>query len=115
MSDPIAFDIRTDNGTTLVRVHDGIFTDTRDPLLAALLQLADTPGACIVIDLAEVPLCDSSALNMFVQVHRRATATGGQLRLANPQPMVRRILHVTNLGQLIPIHPDTDDGAAERP
>ena len=111
MSDAIAFDTRTDNGTTVVRVGEGIFADNRDPLLAALLHLADTPGACIIVDLTDVPLCDSGALNMLVQVHQRATATGARLRLANPQPMVRNILHVTNLDQLIPIHTDTGDGA----
>ena len=111
MSAAIAFDIRTANGTTVVRVGEGIFADNRDPLLAALLHLADTPGACIIVDLTDVPLCDSGALNMLVQVHQRATATGARLRLANPQPMVRNILHVTNLDQLIPIHTDTGDGA----
>jgi anti-anti-sigma factor len=115
MSAPLAFDTHTNDDTTVVRVGDSVFTDNRDPLLTALLHLADTPRACIVIDLTDVPLCDSSALNMLVQVHQRATATGGQLRLTNPQPMVRRILHITNLDQLIPIHSDTGDGAEGRP
>jgi|tagenome__1003787_1003787.scaffolds.fasta_scaffold20319887_1 anti-anti-sigma factor len=106
MTTTIAFDTSTDSGTTLVRVHDGIFADNREPLLAALLQLADATPAHIVIDLSEVPVCDSAALNMLVQVHQRATATGGSLRLAAPQPMVRRILRVTNLDQLIPVQPD---------
>jgi anti-anti-sigma factor len=110
MTTPLAFDTHTHTGSTVVRVGEGIFADNRDPLLAALLDLADTPNACIVIDLSDVPLCDSGALNMLVQVHQRATATGGQLRLANPRPMVRRILHITNLDQLIPIHTDTGDG-----
>jgi anti-anti-sigma factor len=92
-------------------VGEGVFVDNRGPLLAALLQLADTPRTRITIDLTDVPLCDSGALNMFVQVHQRATATGGSLRLTNPQPTVRRILHVRNLDRLIPIQTDTGDGA----
>ena len=109
MSAPIAFDVSSDNGTTLVRVGDSIFTDKREPLLTALLGLADTPGARMIIDLSDVPLCDSAALNMLVQVHQCAAAAGGSLRLTNPQPMVRRVLHVTNLNRLIPINSDTDD------
>ena len=108
MSAPIAFDVSTVDGTTVVRVREGIFTDNRAPLLTALLGLADTPRARIVIDLSAVPLCDSAALNMLVQVHQRAAA-GGSLRLTNPQPMVRRVLHVTNLNRLIPKNSDTDD------
>ena len=53
-------------------------------------------------------LCDSSALSMFVQVHQRTTAAGGWLRLVAPQPMVRQILHVTNLDQLIPVQASVD-------
>ena len=48
---------------------------------------------------------------MFVQVHHRAIATGGSLRLTNLQPMVRRILHITNLDRLIAI--DTADADAD--
>jgi anti-sigma B factor antagonist len=109
MSTPIAFDVSSDNGTTRVRVGDSIFTDNREPLLTALLGLADTPRARIVIDLSDVPLCDSAALNMFVQVHQRAADAGGSLRLTNPRPMVRTILRATNLDRLIPINADTDD------
>jgi anti-anti-sigma factor len=109
MTAPIAFDISgIADGTTLVRVREGIFADNRDPLLTALLHLADTPSARIVIDLSDVPLCDSAALNMLVRVHQRVTPTGGFLRLANPQPMVRKVLHVTNLDRLIPIDADTE-------
>jgi anti-anti-sigma factor len=108
MTEPIAFDISSDNGIIRVRVHEGIFTDNRAPLLAEVLQLAAHRRARIVIDLSEVPMCDSSALNAFVQIHRHATAAGGWLRLAAPQPLVRRLLHVTNLDQLIPIYAYTN-------
>jgi anti-anti-sigma factor len=111
MTTPITFDISPGDGVTLVRVGEGIFTDNRDPLLTALLHLADTPGTGIVVDLSDVPLCDSGALNMLVQVHQRVTATGGSLRLINPQPMVGNILHVTNLDRLIPIDTDASDDA----
>jgi anti-sigma B factor antagonist len=112
MTESIAFDTSSDNGITRVRVHEGIFADNRATLLAELLQLAAHQRARIVIDLSEAPMCDSSALNAFVQIHQNATAAGGWLRLAAPQPLVRRLLHVTNLDQLIPVYADTD--AADR-
>ena len=103
MTAPIAFNSTIADGVTWVRVRDVIFADNRDPLLAELLRLADTAASRIVLDLSEVPLCDSSALSLFVQVHQLATAAGGGLRLVGLQPMVRQILHVTNLDQLIPV------------
>jgi len=108
MTTPIVFDSSTADGVTQVRVRDVIFADNRQPLLAELLRLADTAAARIVLDLSEVPLCDSSALSLFVQVHQRATAAGGWLRLTGPQPMVRRILRVTNLDQLIRVQAAVD-------
>jgi anti-sigma B factor antagonist len=107
MTTPLAYDISTDGGTTLVRVGDSIFADNRDQLMNTLLHLADTPGSHIVIDLSQVTLCDSAALNMLIRVHQRATATGGSLRLTCPQPMVHKILRITNLDRLMPIDTGT--------
>lgn len=111
MTAPIVFDIRTESGATVVSVGESIFAENRDQLMTALLRLADAPRARIVVDLSQVALCDSAALNMLVQVHQRATAAGGSLHLTNPQPMVRKTLRVTNLDRLIPV--STDIGGQE--
>jgi anti-anti-sigma factor len=62
----------------------------------------------LVLDLAGVELCDSSGLGMLVRGHRLATAHGGWLRLAAPQPLVRDLLAITNLDRLLPVYDDVD-------
>ncbi|WP_433796411.1 STAS domain-containing protein [Actinoplanes sp. CA-252034] len=109
MTYPLAFDIHEDNGVALVRVGDSVFSDNRDELMAVLLRLADTPGTRIVIDLSKVAMFDSAALSMLVLVHQRTTAGGGWLRLSHAQPLVRKLLHVTNLDRLIPTAPDDEE------
>jgi anti-sigma B factor antagonist len=66
----------------------------------------------LVLDLDAVTLCDSSGLGMFVSIHRRAGMAGGWLRLARPNPQLRRILSVTNLDRLLGAY-ETIDAAAE--
>jgi anti-anti-sigma factor len=102
----LSFDSAHVGDITVVRVHDPIFFDTRDALMAALLELTEESASHIVIDLSDVPVCDSAALNMFVRVHRAATSGHGWLRLAAPQALVARVLHSTNVDRMIPVYPD---------
>jgi anti-sigma B factor antagonist len=59
----------------------------------------------LVIDLGAVTFCDSGGLSLFVGLHRRTTALGGQLRLACLQPPVTAVLRATNLDRILPLHP----------
>jgi anti-sigma B factor antagonist len=62
--------------------------------------LAPLTGA-VTVDLGDVTFLDSSAIGVFVGVHKRLTADGGALRLRNPQDMPRRALEIVGLGEWI--------------
>jgi anti-anti-sigma factor len=49
------------------------------------------------VDLAGVTFMDCTGLGVLVAVRRAAARTGCQLRVTNPQPIVRRVLEVTGL------------------
>jgi anti-anti-sigma factor len=49
------------------------------------------------IDLAGVPFMDCSGLTVLVVLGQAAARTGCQLRITNPQPIVRRVLDLTGL------------------
>ena len=57
------------------------------------------------------PLQLSFANRDTIAGRRLVARTGGWLRMANSQPLVRRIMHVTNFDRLIPVHTDTGDDA----
>jgi anti-anti-sigma factor len=100
-------DISVSSGDpVVVAVAGKIMYDTHEPLLTALLILAERPSPAIVLDLADVPMCDSAGLNMLVQAERRARANGGWLRLANVQSMVKRVLTITNLDTILATYED---------
>jgi anti-anti-sigma factor len=98
-------DVAVEPGDPIVVTVTGkIMFDTHGPLLGTLLPLAERPSARIVIDLGGAPMCDSTGLNVLIQTERRARANGGWLRLANVQPMVDRVLAITNLHSVLPTY-----------
>jgi anti-anti-sigma factor len=97
----------------VVSVHGRIFYGTHEPLVDALTPLTESARPRIVVDLADVPMCDSTGLNILVQANLRAAARGGWLRLAAPQPMVSRVLEITGLDRTLPIYDSVVDAVAD--
>jgi anti-sigma B factor antagonist len=65
----------------------------KDDLRDVLSPLA----GIVTVDLGAVTFVDSSAIGVFVGVHKRLTSDGGALRLRNPQDMPRRALEIVGL------------------
>ncbi|MDI6102686.1 STAS domain-containing protein [Actinoplanes sp. NEAU-A12] len=63
----------------------------------------------LVIDLTGVTFCDSGGLSLFVELHRRITALGGELRLAGLREMVATVVRATNLDRLLLLYPTVDE------
>jgi|ERR1041384_7871752 anti-sigma B factor antagonist len=57
----------------------------------------------IDIDLSETPFIDSSGLGTLIALHKTARARKGAVRLLNPQPPVRQILELTQMGRIFEI------------
>jgi anti-anti-sigma factor len=93
----------------VVTVSGKILYDTQAQLAEILAALAERPDPRILLDLTAVPMCDSSALNLLVQTHSRASVNGGWLRLVGARPLVRKVLAVTNLGWLLPVYDSAEE------
>ncbi|GAA4443291.1 STAS domain-containing protein [Phytohabitans houttuyneae] len=59
----------------------------------------------VVLDLRDVSFVDSTGLGLLLSVHDRAAAEGGWLRLAALNPLVRRLLHTTELERRFDVYP----------
>lgn len=68
-----------------------------------LFALVDGGRHDLLIDLSEVSLIDAGTLGVLVRLLQRCRAEGGEVRLGNVQPLVRRVLEVTELGRLFPV------------
>ncbi len=51
----------------------------------------------VVLDMAGVAFCDSSALRVFVEAQRRSAAGGRTLEIAHPSAPVRNLFEVSGL------------------
>jgi len=101
--------IQEANDHVVVAVQGEIFYDTADPLRRALGTAVTAEHPRVVLDLSTVPLCDSTGANLLVHAHRAATGHGGWLRLAGAQPMVLRVLQITNLTRILSVYPTVED------
>jgi anti-anti-sigma factor len=104
MTDPLRVLVQADGPHAIVAAQGAVYFDTIEVLREALLPLAGGDQPRLVLDLSGVAVCDSSGLNLMVQTHQLAARHGGWLRLAGPQPLVRRALEATNLTRLLTVH-----------
>ena len=90
------------DGAVIVTVRGKVLYDTLAPLAEAVARLTGRPALRVVLDLSDVPMCDSSGLNLFVKTRSELTSSGGWLRLAGTRPLVDNVLHITNLDRILP-------------
>jgi anti-anti-sigma factor len=66
-------------------------------------------GGKVVLDLGGVSSIDSAGIGELVFLHTWAQARKGDLKCASPSPLVREILHLTNLNSVLDIHPSVGE------
>jgi anti-sigma B factor antagonist len=74
-----------------------------------LLQAGDT---CLVINLAEVGMLDSSGIGALMKLLTSATKRGGALKLVNPSPLALKTLKLVGLLTLFPVFDDEQQAVA---
>ncbi|HMP06602.1 MAG TPA: STAS domain-containing protein [Lacipirellulaceae bacterium] len=68
-------------------------------VLAAAVQGLGAGRPMLVVDLHNVPLLDSSGLEMLLDLRDRIEARGGAVKLAAASPLCCDILRVTGVGE----------------
>lgn len=66
----------------------------------------------LIVDLEHVHFMDVSVLNALLAARQQATESGGSLRLVCTHPRQLKILQLTGLCTVFPIHDSTEDAAA---
>ena len=80
------------------------------PLLQAEVgPLSSVPGGALVIDLAEVPFIDSTGLGVLVQALKHTREAQGRLDVVVASPRVLKVLGLTGLDVVIPLHSTLDE------
>jgi anti-sigma B factor antagonist len=97
------------DGSIVVSVRGDLDVDSATVLTTAMEQVLAEPAPRVVVDLSGVGFCDSTGLSAFVLGHRRATASGGWLRLAGPGEFLERLLGTVGLTPRIAVYATVPD------
>jgi anti-sigma B factor antagonist len=81
--------------TTRLTLTGEIDIGARDELLAVIERVIRLGAATLIIDMEGVTFLDSSGVSALIRGRRLADAAGVYYRIANPQPIVRRMLELT--------------------
>jgi anti-anti-sigma factor len=66
----------------------------------------------VVFDLSGVSSIDSAGIGELAQLHTWAQSKCADLKFANPSPLVRGLLDLTNLDSVLEIHPSLGEALA---
>jgi anti-anti-sigma factor len=67
----------------------------------------------LVIDMSGLTFIDSAALHEIVRVHRTLLADGCLLALVSPSQAAARILQLSGLDQVVPVHASIEEAEAQ--
>jgi len=79
--------------------------------VAAALAVVAAREPQIIVDLAALEFIDSSGVAALVRGRKLARRAGGELLLAAPQQQVLRVLTLTRLIDVFPLHATVDEAA----
>ncbi|WP_449060941.1 STAS domain-containing protein [Planomonospora algeriensis] len=108
----LAFDVRTwrRDSYTVIRVKGELDMATAPRFRAAVdqvLEASDRP--CVVMDLTEMPFCDSVGLGILVNALTRIRDSRGRLILVPAPGMVTRLLTITGLDRHFEMRGSVDE------
>jgi anti-sigma B factor antagonist len=110
--DDIRIELPAEAGVvTLVGEHDAFGAESLQRELDRLLE----SGRPVVVDLGEATFIDSATVSVLLAACRRMEAAGLTLALVLPSstgPYVRRLIEMTHLDTVFPIHESLDDALA---
>ncbi|WP_019634499.1 STAS domain-containing protein [Actinomadura atramentaria] len=103
---------RAPGGVTVAAVTGEIDLHTADTLRARLASLHAAGDRGLVVDFEGVPFCDATGLGALVAAHNEIAARGGGIRLARMRPAQERLVRITGLHRLFPVHATVDEAVA---
>jgi anti-sigma B factor antagonist len=98
-----AVQVRVEGDLRIVAAH-GELDMQEAPAFAAVLLPEVTSGAHVIVDLSGLSFVDSSGLAVIVQASTKARDVGARLELVATGERVLKVLSITGLDTLIPLH-----------
>ena len=107
-SGELVMDVSRRGPASVVRLVGAVGMAEASVLSRQLDELVQQPRAVVVIDMEHLDFMCSSGLGALLSAHAKARQFQGQVSLANPSPMVMRLLETTRLTNLFTVFPTVD-------
>jgi anti-anti-sigma factor len=88
-----------------------VYRDEAAALSRVVGEILEDSGK-VVLDLSGVTSMDSAGIGELAFLHTVACAQNADLKCASPSPLVRDLLHLTNLNSVLEIHPSVHEALA---
>jgi anti-sigma B factor antagonist len=96
---------REDGHVTIMSVQgDLVIGEPETTFKRTVTRLLEEGKVNLLVDLSEVGFLDSSGLGALVRAMTNSQKEGGQTKLLNAGPQVRRLLEMTKLDSVFEIH-----------
>lgn len=115
MTDILDVTVRhTSDRTAVVTVSGDVDLHTAATLRRHAMAVVAQGVPHLVLDLAQVDFVDSTGLSTFIGLLHTTQQAGGSLRLADVPDRLTRMVTMTGISELLPIHATVTDALAGR-
>lgn len=101
-------------GLAIATVVGDVDVQTAPTLSSGALEIIQQGHPRLALDLAQVGFCDSAGLSAIIGIWHAAQTAGGSLSLAAVPDRLMRMLSMTGVDSLLPVHATTADVAEDR-
>lgn len=98
-------------GPIVVSLHGELTIKEAPQLRDSLLAAIRSGGHVVVLDLSDVSYVDQTAMGVVIGARARLVRSGGDLRLAELQPKVARVIGL--MGAHLPVYPTVAAAVAD--
>jgi anti-anti-sigma factor len=114
-STPLVPSARKDGDTVVVAARGEIDLNNSPELRSELFSILNKHAPRrVILNLAEVPYMDSSAIAVLVETLQKLRKTGGKVCLTNLQPRVQGLIEIARLGTIFVIARDEAEALAKK-
>jgi anti-anti-sigma factor len=100
------------HGTVLLAVAGDVDLHVAGELKSRITESVDDGASKLVLDLTDVAFIDSMGLGVLLGGKKRLDDERGELHLVVPGPELRRLLEITRLDGILPLHDTRADALA---
>jgi len=102
-----------DNDVLIIAADGGIDRNTSSEFVERILELIEGGVTKVIIDCEKLTYISSWGLGVLLRLHKRARATGGEVKIANVHSRIVELLNLTRLNRIFGVYPDVNRARLE--